>query len=614
VPESTLDSASGKGASGKGSVVEPLLTTLMHLTDDGVLLVDGRDGVSSANTVAATMLGRTSTDQLIGRSLPDLLDTVQPRDAHDAPLLGSEAWSLGQTPPGVHLRLRPRRGPERAIRLTSARAIDGGHVVLMRDLTPLRAAEDRGLQYRQAIESSLDGIFLAGGEDLRIRYANPAAARQSGWPREALVGRPLSELMPRLDAPSVEGVVAWEATSESPVTTVLRVRGGQLKPVDTVVHPIDDHVDGAMVMAIVRDAAERIEAQVRLQRLVQQERIRAGELEATLAGIGDAVIVMDATGRVVLTNPATREVFPGRRIDRHEDLLAVFDDADGEAPRLDRHERQGPVELRWADRDRWVELTAFPIVAADELSGGMIVLARDATLARDARRIRETFLGILSHELRTPITTILGGVKVLRRHEEDAFPLRRELHEDIEAEAERLYRLVEDLLVLARFEDDRVEPMTDEPLLLRRLMPSLLASEEARWPGRRFDVVLPAGLSVVQGDRTYLEQILRNLLGNAAKYSSPEQPIEIRVEPDSDEVHVLVLDRGPGLEPDEAERLFDLYYRSPRTGGMAGGAGIGLFVCRVLVEAMGGRIWARPREGGGAEFGFALKVLEEEIE
>jgi two-component system sensor histidine kinase KdpD len=116
----------------------------------------------------------------------------------------------------------------------------------------------------------------------------------------------------------------------------------------------------------------------------------------------------------------------------------------------------------------------------------------------------------------------------------------------------------------------------------------------------------------VRGDRTYVDQVVRNLLGNAAKYSPSEAPIEVVVEETEERVCVRILDRGPGFEADEAERLFDLYYRSPGTLGIAAVAGIGLFVCRRLLEAMEGEIWASPRDGGGAEFGFSLRVLNEE--
>ena len=113
-------------------------------------------------------------------------------------------------------------------------------------------------------------------------------------------------------------------------------------------------------------------------------------------------------------------------------------------------------------------------------------------------------------------------------------------------------------------------------------------------------------MAVVRGEETYVEQVLRNLLSNAAKYGSPGTAVTIAIEDQGDEVAVRVFDEGPGIARGEVEQLFSLFYRSPATAASAAGAGIGLFVSRRLVDEMGGRMWARNRSEGGAEFGFSL--------
>ena len=104
--------------------------------------------------------------------------------------------------------------------------------------------------------------------------------------------------------------------------------------------------------------------------------------------------------------------------------------------------------------------------------------------------------------------------------------------------------------------------------------------------------------------------MLRNLLGNAAKYGGPG-PVTISAMDQGDKVRVSVADTGPGFPPDEARALFELFYRSPSAVRRASGAGIGLFVSRQLVEAMGGRIWAQNLSGGGAEFAFKVPVFQD---
>jgi len=141
----------------------------------------------------------------------------------------------------------------------------------------------------------------------------------------------------------------------------------------------------------------------------------------------------------------------------------------------------------------------------------------------------------------------------------------------------------------------------------------VIASEEDRWPGVTFSLDMPGGLPTVIADPTYVEQVVRNLLSNAAKYSGTGASVGVHVESAPGEVIVRIVDDGPGFPPDETDQLFELFFRSAETSRTASGAGIGLFVCARLIRAMGGRIWARNADGGkGAEFGFALRVMDED--
>ncbi len=185
---------------------------------------------------------------------------------------------------------------------------------------------------------------------------------------------------------------------------------------------------------------------------------------------------------------------------------------------------------------------------------------------------------------------------------------RDEILVDIAGESNRLYRLVEDLLVLARFDEGL--DLGAEPSLLQHLVPPVVELERARWPAVRFDVEIAPDLPTVSADETSVQQVLRNLLSNAAKYSGVDAVVEVRVAAAPDGVAVRVRDHGPGIDPAEAESLFDPFYRSPSTAKMAGGAGIGLYVSRRLVDAMGGRISASPAVGGGSEFTVLLPVYQ----
>ena len=225
---------------------------------------------------------------------------------------------------------------------------------------------------------------------------------------------------------------------------------------------------------------------------------------------------------------------------------------------------------------------------------------------QEARRLQEAFIGVVSHELRTPITTILAGSRLLRRRIPDGSPA-AELSDDVEAEADRLARIVEDLLVLSRLERRHLT-VADDPVHVAHLVTRVVANEAARWPEATFVVGGSSSAPVVRGEETYIEQVLRNLLSNAAKYSPAGSTILVELGDDAGGVEVRVLDEGPGVARSEVEQLFSLFYRSPSTAASAAGAGIGLFVSRQLVDQMGGRMWARPRPTGGSEFGFWLAV------
>jgi K+-sensing histidine kinase KdpD len=264
-----------------------------------------------------------------------------------------------------------------------------------------------------------------------------------------------------------------------------------------------------------------------------------------------------------------------------------------------------------AERDRARFQSAERERALREAAAARAELARVAEAERRIREMRDAFNSIISHELRTPITAIYGGAKLLanpERHLDDGS--RAELVQDLEAEADRLYRLVEDLLVLSKSERGTVE-RTSEPLHLPHILASVVRSEHERWPAARFTVTAPSSISPARGEDTYVEQVLRNLLSNAAKYSPPNSVINVIVDETAEGVRVRVLDNGVGIDPEQTSRLFELYYRAPETAAKVSGAGIGLYVCRVLVESMGGRIWAVPRPEGGSEFGFVLERYEE---
>jgi two-component system sensor histidine kinase KdpD len=218
---------------------------------------------------------------------------------------------------------------------------------------------------------------------------------------------------------------------------------------------------------------------------------------------------------------------------------------------------------------------------------------------------------MVSHELRTPITTILGNASVLVRRQNTLSPGERfESLSDLFVDAKRLNQIVENLLVLARLESGK--EVEAEPALVSRAIRRVLHEARKSNPGREYRFQGVKEEPIASGVEPYIEQVMRNYLSNAAKFSESGTRIDVTLKPCGDEVCVRVLDRGVGLAQDDIDHVFEPFYRSEKTAETTSGVGIGLTVCKRLIEAQGGRVWASARPGGGMEFGFSVPVVKDE--
>jgi signal transduction histidine kinase len=226
---------------------------------------------------------------------------------------------------------------------------------------------------------------------------------------------------------------------------------------------------------------------------------------------------------------------------------------------------------------------------------------------REASRQKSEFIALMSHELRTPITTIFGGARLLRTRRDNLDPESvEEMIGSIEQEAERLYRLVENLLTLAR--TDLYENIDMDVLAIGPVVDQAVNQFRSGHPTRPLEVTASKGLPLVMGEQAYLHQVLYNLIGNADKYSEQGKPIRVDISANETDVIVKVMDRGPGVVPEEVDLIFESFYRSKTTMNKAGGKGLGLTVVRRLIEMMSGEVWAKNRRGGGLEACFSLPI------
>ncbi|HEV2671716.1 MAG TPA: sensor histidine kinase KdpD [Gemmatimonadales bacterium] len=222
----------------------------------------------------------------------------------------------------------------------------------------------------------------------------------------------------------------------------------------------------------------------------------------------------------------------------------------------------------------------------------------------EAERLRTSLLSSVSHDLRTPLATISGAASSLLESAM-AEPTRRELLRSILAESQRMNRLIGNLLDMIRLDSGSLQ-VNKQWQSLEEIVGVALIRLDERLRGRQVTVALPPDLPLVPMDEVLIEQVFVNLLENAARYTPAGTPIQISAAVVERAVRVDVADHGPGIPPGEEERIFEKFRRGTQDAG--GGVGLGLTICRGIVTAHGGRIWAANRVAGGAIFHFTLPL------
>jgi two-component system sensor histidine kinase KdpD len=239
--------------------------------------------------------------------------------------------------------------------------------------------------------------------------------------------------------------------------------------------------------------------------------------------------------------------------------------------------------------------------------------AMDAQVAVETERLRSSLLSSLTHDFQTPLAAIMGSASSLLDLQGKIDPVQaQEMLANIYDEAERLSRLVNNLLDISMLQAGSLK-LHKELQPLEEVVGAALNRLEKRLADRQITTSLPADLPMVPLDASLAEHIFINLLENSLKYTPPGSPLAIAAVQKDNEIEVEVADIGPGFPPDDLEEIFEMYYRGPEDIGQKG-YGLGLSICRAIVQAHGGRIWAANRTGGGAaiRFTFPLKVQEQQ--
>jgi two-component system sensor histidine kinase KdpD len=235
-----------------------------------------------------------------------------------------------------------------------------------------------------------------------------------------------------------------------------------------------------------------------------------------------------------------------------------------------------------------------------------VEVAQQAIVRIESERLRNSLLSALSHDLRTPLAALFGLADSLKLTQPPLSAQQVEIADAIREAARNMSGLVNNLLDMARIQSGEVKlNLQWQPL--EEVVGTALRTTQAILAGRRVEVDLPTDLPLIEFDAVLIERVLVNLLENAAKYTPPDSKVQIRASASEGNLLVSVSDNGPGLPTGQEEEIFEKFTRGERESATTG-VGLGLAICRAIIEAHRGKIWAETLSGGGARFSFTLPL------
>lgn len=454
------------------------------------------------------------------------------------------------------------------------------------------------------ILESITDAFFGLDDEWRFTYVNAGAERLLRRRREDLLGRSVWD-----EFPEAVGTTFWREYHRA-VAERVSVAFEEFYPplglwVEVHAYPADYGLS-----VYFQDVTERKRAEAALRESEQRFRQLADAMP-------QLVWTASPDGNVDYYNERHRE-FQGIAKEQggswqwapvvHPDDLSATGEAWERALRTGSTYEIAHRVLRADGTYRWYLSRGVPV--RDD-QGRIVRWYGTATDIDDQKRAqveREDYVNVISHDLRAPLTIILGQAQLIQR-----FPERTELvrknADAIVVGARRMTAMIQDLVDAARLEAGQMK-LTRVPVDLRQFVLDVRSRMALALTGRddRIRVEAPAELPPVFADPVRLERILMNLLTNALKYSPPDTPVEVSLARRDGEVVTSVSDHGRGIPPEEMPRLFERYYRVKGPGDCKEGLGLGLYIVRGLVEAHGGRVWATSEVGKGSTFSFSLPV------
>ena len=352
-------------------------------------------------------------------------------------------------------------------------------------------------------------------------------------------------------------------------------------------------------------------------RLYQDLREKSSELEAVVQGIGDGVIVTDLHLNLVMVNSIAARIFglhdgqatgqPMTQVIDHDafvDVIRQTAQGDGQ-PVI----QEIGIATDRTNEQRIFQALAAPVLGTSGQAQGVVTVLRDITAQKELERMKSNFLSVISHELKTPLHSIKGFVDIILMGKTgDVNDLQRDFLETVKDQTEQLQRLISDLLEFSRLESGEIR-LHPEPVsvtaLAQRIIDNL--SPMATEGNIKLQSALSSDLSPVEADPVRLEQVLSNLVDNAIKFTESGGAVTLSAKDLGEQVQVSVHDTGIGIPLSEQNRVFDRFYQVDASASRAySGTGLGLTICKHIIEQHGGRIWVESDGKRGSTFVFTL--------
>jgi two-component system sensor kinase FixL len=606
----------------------PLQAVLDSLRDPALVLLDAQGVVRSWSAAAERMLG-WSAAQVIGRHISEL---GEPEDREEAERFMGRAAAMGRAEREGWLQRADGTLLWTELSLAALRA-DGGELIgfarLMRDATASRRATievaEGAARMKAVLDAVIDGILVID-ENGTILSVNPAVQKIFGYPMGELVGRNVKVLMPQPYRAEHDGYLeAYRTTGIRRIIgigreVVGRRSDGSTFPIDLSVSEVELG-ERRLFTGIVRD----ITARKRDEAAVRESEAR---LSAVVETAVDGILTIDEQGIVGTMNPAAERLFGYAAVEvvgRNISLLMPNPYRDEHDGYLDHYRRTGERRIIGIGREvkgRRKDGTVFPIeLAVSETVLGerrfFTGIVRDITerkgaeesLARQAQELERSnaelqqFAYAASHDLQEPLRMITSYVQLLERRYGERLGSEGEQFVGYVVEgARRMGQLIDDLLRYSRVETGSEPAQEVEAGDVLMSVLGLLAPA-IREAGAEVHF---SELPHLRLSRVHLEQLFQNLVTNAIKFRAAEPPrIEISAARHGAMWQIAVADNGIGIAPEYFEKIFAMFHRL-HTREQYPGTGVGLAICKKIVERYGGRIWVESAPGRGATFRFEL--------